>query len=222
MIRSDEKWIWRWKNKFKACYSVWRNEWLSLVEREREKKSWRFILLIHATRELLPWCLHILDKPCNFTVTTLLFFFFEYFHQYCSKSCSYLAIYIYYIYILIQIDIYIYIILRKRRNEIVSIEFIILLSFSSKRWSTLSSILSCFSKDKRRRSVNRPSWLGDDGPIGDRGVSETKIGIESIKIPFSIPSKSFVLFHYIKKRMTTFVALSIKIDYPENLILLLA
>lgn len=45
--------------------------------------------------------------------------------------------------------------------------------------STLSSILSCFSKDKRRRSVNRPSWLGDDGPIGDRGVSETKIGIES-------------------------------------------
>lgn len=99
MIRSDEKWIWRWKNKFKACYSVWRNEWLSLVEREREKKSWRFILLIHATRELLPWCLHILDKPCNFTVTTLLFFFFEYFHQYCSKSCSYLAI-------LIQIDIY--------------------------------------------------------------------------------------------------------------------
>lgn len=28
-------------------------------------------------------------------------FFFEYFHQYCSKSCSYLAI-------LIQIDIYIY------------------------------------------------------------------------------------------------------------------
>lgn len=117
MIRSDEKWIWRWKNKFKACYSVWRNEWLSLVEREREKKSWRFILLIHATRELLPWCLHILDKPCNFTVTTLLFFFFEYFHQYCSKSCSYLAIYIYYIYILIQIDIYIYIILRKRRND---------------------------------------------------------------------------------------------------------
>lgn len=41
--------------------------------------------------------------------------------------------------------------------------------------STFSSILSCFSKDRSRRSVNRPSWLGDEGPIGDRGVSETKI-----------------------------------------------
>lgn len=74
--------------------------------------------------------------------------------------------------------------------------------------STLSSILSCFSKDKRRRSVNRPSWLGDDGPIGDRGVSETKIGIENKNPLLDTLKKNVFLFRlYTEKNKLSYLSI---------------